>query len=553
MIWRYCIHADGRGNKGYALGSTDGMAEEHVSELGESEDAKIQFQPEALPASRNAVPRRRPINLATCATTIAAQLFAFAALGQTIALSPKGGPPTTTTTVSGSGFSPQAAIDIYFDTGDQALAIANGTGAFSAIGIEVPASALPGKHWVTAIQRSNETGAQVPFTVYSNWNQFHFTANHKAFDTYENVLSASSAGGLDVKWSYAAQAAVLSSPAIAQGVLYAASYDSNVYALKISNGTKLWSYATGASVKSSPAVLNGVVYVGSFDKNVYALNAATGAVLWSFATGLAVESSPAVANGVVYVGSDDDNIYALNATTGAELWSYTTGGPVVTSPAVVNGVVYFGSHDSNIYALEAATGELLWSHSVFNGTFVESSPAVATGVVYVGCDNGNIFALNSVTGTYIWYFTSGAQIRSSPAVANGVVYVGSDDGNVYALNGRNGSLLWSYGTGAAVESSPAVANGVVYVGSGDGGIYGLSASTGGLLWSYNLGMAPISSPAVASGVVYIGASDNIYAFGLVTGMGPEQPSTPPDLRTLRPNFSLKPSQPIARLPDDGDR
>jgi outer membrane protein assembly factor BamB len=64
-------------------------------------------------------------------------------------------------------------------------------------------------------------------------------------------------------------------------------------------------------VISSPAVANGVVYVGSYDNNVYALDASTGAKLWSYTTGNAIGSSPTVANGVVYVGSGDNNLYAF--------------------------------------------------------------------------------------------------------------------------------------------------------------------------------------------------------------------------------------------------
>jgi outer membrane protein assembly factor BamB len=45
------------------------------------------------------------------------------------------------------------------------------------------------------------------------------------------------------------------------------------------------SYATGSYVDSSPAVANGVVYVGSYDTNIYALDARTGAKLWSYTTG----------------------------------------------------------------------------------------------------------------------------------------------------------------------------------------------------------------------------------------------------------------------------
>ena len=68
---------------------------------------------------------------------------------------------------------------------------------------------------------------------------------------------------------------------------------------------------------SSPAVANGVVYVGSDDDNLYALNASTGALLWEYTTGgFFFNSSPAVANGVVYVGSYDGNLYAFDLAGG---------------------------------------------------------------------------------------------------------------------------------------------------------------------------------------------------------------------------------------------
>ena len=66
-----------------------------------------------------------------------------------------------------------------------------------------------------------------------------------------------------------------------------------------SNGQLTWSFTTGSVVLSSPAVASGIVYVGSYDHSVYALNATSGAKLWSFATGGEVYSSPAVKKGVV--------------------------------------------------------------------------------------------------------------------------------------------------------------------------------------------------------------------------------------------------------------
>ena len=88
--------------------------------------------------------------------------------------------------------------------------------------------------------------------------------------------------------------------------------DNDVYALNASTGAKLWSFYTGNEVGDSPALANGVVYVATYNWIVYALNARTGTQLWSyFIDGGAVSPSPAVANGVVYVGSTNFNFYAF--------------------------------------------------------------------------------------------------------------------------------------------------------------------------------------------------------------------------------------------------
>jgi len=53
------------------------------------------------------------------------------ATGPAIALSPYENHPNSTTQVLGNGFSPYAAVDIYFDSTDEALAIANSAGKFA--------------------------------------------------------------------------------------------------------------------------------------------------------------------------------------------------------------------------------------------------------------------------------------------------------------------------------------------------------------------------------------------------------------------------------------
>jgi outer membrane protein assembly factor BamB len=470
-------------------------------------------------------------------------LCGLASAAPTITLSKRTGPPTSRILVSGHGFNPNVGVDIYFDTKDEALVVTNGQGEFKNSEINAPRTARPGDHWVTALERNNDRGAQRVFLVRTDWSQFHFEADGTRLNPYENVLNPNTVRNLELKWNFTARGFVECSPAAANGAIYLGGY--KMHALNAATGAVLWRSTAGMG--SSPAIANESVYEGSDSGAVYALSARTGAKLWSFTTGSYAQSSPAVANDVVYVGSDDHEVYALDAKTGTKLWNFTTGGGVFSSPTVVNGTVYVGSADHNVYALNAITGAELWSFATASS--VGTSPAVANGVVYVGSDDKNVYALNASTGVRLWNYTTGDIMFSSPAVANGVVYVGAIDNNVYALNAATGAKLWSFTTGSGVLSSPAVANGVVYVGSDDHNVYALESDNGVLLWSYPTGGRVVSSPAVANGMMYVGSDDgNIYAFGLRQDREMRKAATKrPDPNTLRPDFSLKPSKPVATV------
>src|SRR5437773_9539320 len=61
-----------------------------------------------------------------------------------------------------------------------------------------------------------------------------------------------------------------------------------------------WRAPTDGDVVSSAAIANGVVYVGSGDGFLYALDHATGARRWRYDGGIPVSSSPAVGGGHVF-------------------------------------------------------------------------------------------------------------------------------------------------------------------------------------------------------------------------------------------------------------
>ncbi|MBT2231159.1 PQQ-binding-like beta-propeller repeat protein [Nonomuraea sp. NEAU-A123] len=329
--------------------------------------------------------------------------------------------------------------------------------------------------------------------------------------------SASTAPIHAIGWTYTTGDFIISSPTVADGIVYIGSSDDKVHALDAATGRVSWTYTTGGHVYSSPAVADGMVYVGSRDKKVHALDAATGRVRWTHATRGEVNSNLAVAGGMVYVGSRDGKVYALDGATGRVRWTRPTGGAVDSGPAVADGIVYIGSNDDKVYALDAATGRVRWTRPT--GGAVNSSPTVAKGVVYVGSGDGKVYALNAATGQVYWTRPTGGAVLSSPAVTEGVVYVGGGDGKVYALDAATARVRWTYATGDKIDSRPAVANGMVYIGGHDDKLHALDATTGKVRWSRTtLGDISWSSPVVVDGLVYFGSTDGkVYALDAATG------------------------------------
>jgi len=455
-------------------------------------------------------------------------LVAWSLLPQTasatpsITLSEKSGPPTDKVLVSGTGFSRGVIVDIYFGEDFRNQCATNSKGEFSNIPIRVPKEALPGDHSVIATARHGKEAAKRPFLVRTNWRQFHFDADGRRVNPYENVLNPKTVGRLALKWSYALDTNGDSSPDVADGVVYIAG--SGLNALNANTGALLWTFSAGYSLtEMAPAVSDGLVYAGAccggIGGTIYAVDARTGTQRWNNGVNSNVEDSPTVLNGVVYIGSDDGTVFALDARTGAKIWSNVIAAVVRASPLVADGVVYFGTNGNDgggpLYALNSSTGDVIWSYPASG---VRSSPALVDGIIYFGSfELGTVIALRASDGSVLWSTPIGTDVGSSPAVEKGVVYIGSDRGDVYALDAHTGAKLWTYETGGSITSSPAVANGVVYIGSQDQKAYALDAKNGTLLWSATVGTIYSSSPTVANGVLYVAAPGMMYAFGLPDG------------------------------------
>ena len=254
----------------------------------------------------------------------------------------------------------------------------------------------------------------------------------------DGVLYVGSAGGyfyaLDASsgnrlWTYTGNQSFIASPTVYNGKIFACDTSGYVYCFNPSSEGTIWiEHPASAAIYSTPAVVDGVVYVGSFDHNVYALDAETGSAVWAspFPTGGVIYGSPTVANGVVYIGSGNNEFYAIDAQTGQQLWTCSVGGAIKNSPAIVGDVVYFASDDGKVYARDARTGDSIWTFTTdplgSADTGICASPIIAGTTLYIGTNGSRFYAINATDGDLKWVSDLSYPVYGSAAVAYGMVY-----------------------------------------------------------------------------------------------------------------------------------
>jgi outer membrane protein assembly factor BamB/tRNA A-37 threonylcarbamoyl transferase component Bud32 len=328
-----------------------------------------------------------------------------------------------------------------------------------------------------------------------------------------SAAAAEAGSGVAVQpiWAFQVEDAVRSTPLVNGDVVYVGSYDNNLWALNVRDGSLLWKFATDGGIGSSPIYNGGVVYIGSTDERLHAIDARTGVRKWMFKTEGRIYTTPVAAVGLIFFGADDGKLYAIKPgpTSAREMWSFNIMSPIRSSPRVVDDLIFFGT-DSGEFLCMDVSGELRWRFECRRR--IMSTALVQEGFIYIGSDDWYIYALDIEQGYPNWRFRTRGPVVSSAAYADGNIYIGSADGFVYCIGAMSGRENWKYEVGQPVTSSPCVSGDALYIGATDGALYSLHTKTGELLWRFQSNGPIISSPRVVDDIVYVGSDDrHIYA------------------------------------------
>ena len=242
-------------------------------------------------------------------------------------------------------------------------------------------------------------------------------------------------------------------------------------------------YSSETAVVASPVVHDGAVYAGRDDGNVLALDADVGSLDWLVECGSPVyaDLTYLTAEDLVYVGAKNGSIYALDAADGTEAWSRTFSTDISTTSAVVDDereLVYFASNE--VVALSTASGEPSWATNFFGAT-AGSSPVFDEEYVYVAGASGRVYAVAN-DGRIIhsrpeWEYRTESTVVSDPIVIEGSLIVPALNGSVYVLAAPSGEELDRADLPCETRSSPVVVDDELYIGSRSGTVYSFEYTT----------------------------------------------------------------------------
>ncbi len=311
------------------------------------------------------------------------------------------------------------------------------------------------------------------------------------------------------KWTYASDANVISTPAVAGSLVFFGNSLGRIDAVSLSNGKKQWSYQTGNAIYSSPAVSNDRLVLGSGDGSVYCLSADKGKLLWQFKTPAAVLGCPLIDHNVVYIGGSDHHFRALDLNTGKEIWSFDgLDGPVVSTPVLYKNTIIFGAWDRNLYALDATNGRMLWKWN--NGSTVRNFspasciPVIKDDVVYIVAPDRYLTALDFTTGTTLWRNNESTVRESIGISADGMYVYGktmTDTIVAFKTSREKQMAAWKLDCGFGYEHVPSMLiekEGLVFFGTKNGKVYAIDPIARKRVWTAKIDNSMVNTVNVIS-------------------------------------------------------
>ncbi len=232
-----------------------------------------------------------------------------------------------------------------------------------------------------------------------------------------------------------------------------------------------WEHFGGAPIVSTPIVDDELVYIATVDDLVYALRRDTGELHWRYqrpqdaartsALTLFGAPTPTVVGQQVLFGFSDGTLLALERQTGEPAWERRIGEgrypDLVASPIAAEGVVFAAGYSQPLVALDLENLAVRW-RLPHGGA---ARPALEGDWLYHPGTDGKLRKVHAIQGAVEWTWdskTTGA--LTQPQLTPAGILITSTEGSLYLVDPDTGTLTWDHAPDISVQgitATPAVA------------------------------------------------------------------------------------------------
>ena len=260
-----------------------------------------------------------------------------------------------------------------------------------------------------------------------------------------------------------------------------------VIALHVADGSEAWRVELGSEILSTPVVAEGLVFAQTIDGRLVALDEESGELQWSFDNQVPIltlrgTSSPVVRDRIVYAGFSSGKLIALRAENGEPIWEHRVMLPEGRSELermvdvdgralVTNAVIYVGAFQGRVKSISRRDGRPRWEQKI--STFLDLAEGYEQ--LYVIDAQDVITAIDQQTGDVVWTQENFKRRKlTAPVAFSNYIAFGDDEGYLHIIAQRDGRLMGRRKLdGDGLRSGFAYQDGTLYVLGNSGSLHAL--------------------------------------------------------------------------------
>jgi outer membrane protein assembly factor BamB len=131
----------------------------------------------------------------------------------------------------------------------------------------------------------------------------------------------------------------------------------------VDSGILLWEFKTGGKIRSAPALADGRLFAASWDGFLYAVTAESGKQVWKAPLAPYTRTAPAVTGGRVFIGDESGHMRSFQAADGQAGFDLPLGGRISHVPVVTPNGVCFVSEQGHM-AMVSPDGQAKWNRKL---------------------------------------------------------------------------------------------------------------------------------------------------------------------------------------------